>query len=117
MAIKARLKLGGKEIEIRDIEHCRGIKRLLGLMFKTGDANALLFEFPEKTKRAIHSLLCPDFLAVWMLDDKIIDYKLVRKNRFHIKPRKEFTKLLEIPVGGKYLNRISICNFDEVSKI
>jgi|SRR3989344_2319460 len=103
--MKAKFKLNGKEIEIEDIEKVSGIRKYTGLMFnKTG--NALLFDF-KNSKQAIHSLFCPDFLAIWLNKGKIIDYKLITSNKFSIKPKKEFTHLLEIPVNDKYSQVIS----------
>jgi len=104
--MRAKLKLNGKEIEIPDIEKADGIKKYTGLMFKSTNTNALLFDF-KNSKQAIHSLFCPDFLAIWLNEGKIVDYKLITTSKFTIKPEKEFTHLLEIPVNDKYAEVIS----------
>lgn len=100
--MKAKLKFGGKEIEIPDVEKVSGIKKIVGLMFNS-KSNALLFEFENPGKQAIHSLFCPDFLAIWLdKDNKILEYKLIISGKMTIKPEKEFSKLLEIPLNNKY---------------
>jgi len=101
--MKIKIRLGRKEVNI-EVEKCNGIRQALGLMFRSKDnARALLFEFNEPTNIAIHSLFCPDFIAIW-LDSRgqVIDYKRVRPNKLSIKPKQEYMKLLEIPLNNKY---------------
>jgi len=101
--MRAKLKFKGKEIVIEDIERVKGMKKFSGLMFnKSG--NALLFEFEKLTNEPITSIFCPDFLAIWLNQGKIVDYRLIVSNRFSIKPKAEFTSLLEIPLNNKYNN-------------
>ena len=103
--MKAKLRFKGREILIEDIIKASGLKKFTGLMFKGKNAQALLFEF--NGGRAIHSYFCQPFLAVWLSQGKIIDYKLVQPNAFSIKPDKEFDKLIEIPFNSKYANVIN----------
>ncbi len=106
--MKAKLKFQGKEIEIADIDKAKGIRKYTGLMFKRKETNALLFEFEKPCKQAIHSLFCRDFLAIWLdSEGKIAEYKIIFPNQFSIKPEKEFSKLLEIPINKKYSGVIS----------
>ena len=96
----AKLTYKNKIIEIPNIEKVSGFKKFTGLMFKPQNNNPLLFEFPESTKQAIHSLFCPYFLAIWLdKENKVIDYKIISPNQFIIKPKQEFAKLIEIPIN------------------
>ena len=75
-------------------------------MFKKPETSALLFNFNKS--QAIHSFFCPDFLAIWLNNGKIIEYKLITGNKSYIKPKKEFDKLLEIPFNKKYSSIIKL---------
>jgi hypothetical protein len=97
--MKAKLKYKGKEIEIPDVEKVSGIGKYTGLMLKK--ENALLFEF-EKGRKAIHSLFCPDFLAIWLDGSRIVDYQIITSAKLKIIPQENFNKLLEIPLNNKY---------------
>ena len=99
--MKAKLKFKSKEIIINDIRKVSFIGKFTGLMFKPKETCVLLFEF-SKGRRTIHSFFCPVFLAIWLLEGKIVDYKLVKPNLVSIRPEKEFDKLIEIPFNKKY---------------
>lgn len=100
--MKAKLNYKGKEIEIPDIIKVNSFEKFTGLMFKNKETNALLFEFDKPTNQAIHSLFCPDFLAIWLNENRIIDYKVVTSAKLKIKPQENFNKLLEIPLNNRY---------------
>jgi len=100
--VTARLKFRDKVIEIINIEKCPGIKKITGLMFHSKDTKPRLFEFSRPTRTPIHSFFCPKFLAIWMNDNNIVEYKMIDKWKISIKPEKEFNKLLEIPVNKTY---------------
>jgi len=112
--MKAKLKFKGEEIEIPDVEKVSGFRKFTGLMFNK-KGNALLFDFESLDNPSIHSLFCPDFLAIWLNQGKIVDYKLVTSGKLKIKPEKEFTQLLEIPLNNKYSSVVKI--FLETSEI
>jgi len=97
----------GKKIEINDILECRGIKKYIGLMFKGKNTNALLFKFSKAGREPIHSFFCSDFLAIWILDGKIVEYKFVESWKTIVRPEKEFNILLEVPINEKYLDVVS----------
>ena len=102
MAMKIKFK--GKTIEIKAYE-CRGIMKVIGLMFSRQEkASALLFKFGKPVKMAIHSLFCPQFLAVWLKRGRVIGFKLVKSARLFITPPSEFDALLEIPLNKKHQN-------------
>ena len=115
--MKAAISLNEKRIKVHDIEKCTGLKKILGLMFRGKNANALLFEFSKPTRQAIHSLFCPDFLAIWLNGNQVVDYRLITSWKFMIQPKKSFTKLLEIPVNEKHSEIIKSCNSDEERNI
>ena len=80
-----------------------------GLMFrKRKNAPTLLFEFKRPVNLAIHSyFVFFSFWAIWLdKNNNIIDARLVNPWKFHIKPKKPFYKLIEIPTNSKYINKI-----------
>jgi len=81
------------------IVEAKGFNRYWGLMFRVKPI-ILHWEFEEPTNVSIHSAFCRKFFAVW-LDKKnnIIEIKLVKPFRFNIKPKREFSKLIEIPLS------------------
>lgn len=72
-----------------------------GLMFKRRNTKILLFEFESKKRWAIHSyFVFFPFIAIW-LDEKnhVVDLKIVRPFIPIIKPKNNFSKLIEIPIN------------------
>jgi len=111
--MKVKLNYKRKKIEF-EVDRAEGIKKFTGLMLKKPNTNALLFEFENETRQAIHSFFCPDFLALWLdKNNKIIEYKLILGNKLSVRPKKKFTKLLEIPLNKKYS---TLVNFFITSK-
>ena len=104
--MKVKLNFKGRKIEF-NAEKAEGIKKYTGLMFKPLDTSALLFDF-KSSEQAIHSFFCPDFLAVWIKEGRIIDYKFITPNRPYIKPKEKFSQLLEIPINSEYSQIINI---------
>lgn len=104
--MKAVLRYKGKKLLI-ELKKVSSIGKFIGLMFKSKDTQALLFEF-GKGKRAIHSFFCPVFLAIWLLEGKVVDFKLVKPYQISIKPKKEFDKLIEIPFNNRYSHIIRL---------
>jgi uncharacterized membrane protein (UPF0127 family) len=105
--MKFNFNYKGKNFEL-DIEKCDNyFSRARGLMFRK-KSKPLLFIFDKENKRAIHSLFCIPFLAVWFDGDKIIDIKFVKSWKFFVKPLKKFDKLLEIPCNSKEFNALKL---------
>jgi len=111
--MKAKLKYKNKTIIINDLKKVSELGKFFGLMFKSKNTGALLFEF-EKGNRAIHSFFCPVFLAIWICDGKIVQHRLVKPWVVSIKPRQDFDKLLEIPFNNKYSRIIGLFLDEEI---
>jgi len=108
--MKAKLNYKGKKIEVKDIQKCQGLKKFTGLMFKKKeDAKAMFFDFKIPGRKAIHSLFCPEFLALWIDDGgKIVEWKFVLGKSVSIKPKKKFSRLLEVPLNKKYFDVVRL---------
>ena len=100
---------GNKRLRI-NIKKCNSFQKISGLMFKSKNTSALLFEFPKKTKMAIHSFFVfSPFYAIWLDENnKLIEIKKIKPFTFHVKPTKPFSKLLEIPINNKYKEIIKV---------
>jgi len=98
--MKTILNYKGKRFGL-DVKKCSGISKFFGLMFKGRNAGNLLFEFDRETSLAIHSLFCPEFLAIWANNNKFVAFEVVKPWKLGVKPAEKFTKLLEIPVNSR----------------
>jgi len=77
--------------------------KIWGLMFSSKEHENLLFSFNKSTRIAIHSFFVfYSFLAVY-LDNKnrVLEFRIVKPFDFHVKPRKVFRKLVEIPLNSR----------------
>jgi len=117
MDMKAVFNYKNKRIEIENIKRCKGINQGIGLMFKKRNVNALLFEFKTPSCEAIHSLFCNPFLAIWLDENnKIVDTKFIDKLGVY-KPKKNFSKLLEVPLNKNYNSIIQFfLDFESLNK-
>lgn len=99
-----RVKINKDFFDI-DARVCSELGKAKGLMFvRREKARALIFDFPDKTRLAIHSLFVFfPFVSVW-LDDKsrIVSIKEVKPFLFSVRPEKPFLRLIEIPLNKKY---------------
>lgn len=103
-----KFKIKSKKFEIK-VKKCESLySQIIGLMFKK-NSTSLLFIFKKPKSISIHSFFCKKFIAIWFLKEKIICLKIIKPNKFSIKPNKKFDKLLEIPSNSKDFNKI--CNF------
>ena len=75
----------------------------IGLMFKKRETENILFEFSKDGRWAIHSFFVFfPFVALWTDNrDKIIDVKIVKPWSFHVKPKRKYRKLVEIPINNE----------------
>ena len=100
------LKIKDKEITLNVKKLTNIFQHSSGLMFRK-KSQPLLFTFNKPTKISIHSFFCKPFIAIWLLDNKIINIKLIKPNRLSIKPKHKFNKLLEIPKNTEEYKKIS----------
>ncbi|MCW8966649.1 MAG: DUF192 domain-containing protein [Candidatus Pacearchaeota archaeon] len=99
---KYTINYKNKKIELK-IKKVSFFGKGIGLMFRTKNTKNLLFELSKDTKRAIHSyFVFFDFLAIWLdKNNKVIEYKIIEPFELSISPKKEFRKLIEIPINDK----------------
>jgi len=103
------LNFKGKNISLKARE-CRGVMKAIGLMFSGENADARIFRFSKPTKTPIHSYFCPEFIAIWLRDSKVVDFKIVNSKKLSISPKQKFDTLLEIPLNKKYKDTIAKLN-------
>jgi len=96
--MRAKIKINNREILVEDIKRVSWLGKFTGLMFRK-NSPALLFEVKN---RGIHSLFCKPFIAVWLLEGKVQEYRIIDSWKWFIAPEKEFDRLLEIPLNEKY---------------
>ena len=91
-----------KRIEI-PVKKISQFGKFSGLMFKTKNTKNLLFEFKKETKLPIHSFFVFfPFLAVWLdKKNKILDFKKINPFNPRIRPKKSFSRLIELPFNDK----------------
>ena len=100
--MQIKIKRDGGDILIKEVIECSGINKFLGLMFKQREkAPILLFNIKNQ---AIHSLFVFfPFIAVWLDEaNNTVGMGVVKPFKLHVKPKKPFFKLIEIPLNKKY---------------
>ncbi len=103
---KVYFNLNGKKFKF-DAEICEGLKAGRGLMFKSKNTNALLFEFDNQSKTPLTSLFVFfPFVAVWLDGERIVDIRLIKPFKPLIRTKKRFNRILEIPVNHRYKREI-----------
>mgnify|MGYP001030124943 FL=1 len=105
MVVDFSFKFKNKIITLKVKKLTTIIQQSSGLMFKK-KSPPLLFIQKKPVRYSIHSFFCKPFIAIWLLDDKIIDIKLINPNQLSIKPKEKFDKLLEIPNNTKEFKEI-----------
>ncbi len=91
--------------ETYDAELCDTIwKKFRGLMFRK-NPKPLFFVFKKPTRQPIHSFFCKPFRAIWLYNGGIIEDKIIKPFKTSIKPKKEFTHLVEIPLESAHPRR------------
>ena len=88
-----------------EVKNCNFIQRFVGLMFiRKEKAKALLFDFGKNTNTPIHSyFVFFDFMAIWTDEfGNVLEVKLVRPFNLIVRPKKPFSKLIEIPLNKNY---------------
>ncbi|MBU3912636.1 MAG: hypothetical protein KKB21_05200 [Nanoarchaeota archaeon] len=98
--MKAKIKINGKIAEVENLKKVSWLGKFTGLMFRK-NSQALMFKF-ARGRNAIHSLFCFPFIAVWFLDGRVVDYKIVEPWKLSLAPESEFDTLIEIPINESY---------------
>jgi uncharacterized membrane protein (UPF0127 family) len=100
-----RIKINKKSFSIKNLKTCNEFEKFTGLMFSSREnTRALLFKFKKPTRLAIHSFFVfYPFLAIWLNDrNRIVKISIVKPFNPFVKPKKSFSKLIEIPLSKKY---------------
>jgi len=105
MVVDFSFKINKKTFTLKVKKLTTLIDQSSGLMFKK-NSPPLLFIFKKPKRIGIHSLFCKKFIAVWFLKEKIIDIKLIKPNKFLIKPKNKFDRLLEVPSNNPQFKKI-----------
>ncbi len=89
----------GKRYNIKNYIECTSIfSQIRGLMFRPRKFKTpLLFIWKKPDKRAIHSFFCRRFIAVWILNRKIVEIKIIKPWENCVIPDGIFNYLLEVP--------------------
>jgi uncharacterized membrane protein (UPF0127 family) len=97
-----RIKIGfrGKKVSI-GAKELSNLGMFRGLMVRGKNCDNLLFN--RKGKWAIHSFFVFfPFLALWLDENNdVIEHKIVKPFSFHVKPERNFVKLVEMPFNDK----------------
>lgn len=111
--MRFNFKYKNKKIGI-DVKKCNSFEKFIGLMFtKKNKAKALLFDFEKSTRISIHScFVFFDFFAIWFDENNnnIIEIQKVKPWRLIIKPKKPYSKLIEIPINEEYNEIVKLLN-------
>ena len=95
---------------IEGLIEMKGWRKYWGLILAEDDHDPVMFKMTKPTKNPIHSLLCPQFVAIWYLNNEKIGEEIIKPGRFRIDPPGYFDTLIEIPIpesnkemkGGDY---------------
>lgn len=79
------------------MDDVKGINKYIGLMFQR-NPKILKFDFDKPINYPIHSLFCKKFIAIWFLNNRVVDFRIVKPFELNIKSKSEFDKLIEIPI-------------------
>ncbi len=77
-----------------------GLRKYLGLMFRTKETSPLIFKFDQDVSMPIHSLFVFfPFTARWYDSDfDLIEERIINPFKMPIRPDKPFRVLTEIPI-------------------
>ena len=106
-----KLKINNRKVFIDKIKVCNEFEKISGLMFIPREkAQALLFNFDENQRIAIHSFFVFfSFVALWLDEkNKILDARIVKPFTPFVFSKKNSSKLVEIPFNKKYKKIIEL---------
>ena len=108
------LNYKGKKINL-ELKQVGFFGEAIGLMFcRREKSKALLFSFKKPIDFTIHSFFVFfEFIAIW-LDEKgkVLEIKKIKPWRVGIKSKLKFTKVIEIPINGRYKNIVRLLDED-----
>jgi len=95
-----RVNFKGKKFNIKAKELFL-LEQFIGLMFKSRNCDILLFNRGGRWE--IHSFFVFfPFLALWLdKNNRVLEYKIITPFSLYAGPKKEFAKLVEIPINKK----------------
>ena len=72
-----------------------------GLMFRSRTTDNLLFDYPDDSRRPIHSwFVFFSFLVVWLdKRNRVVEMELVRPFRCCVQPKKKYRRFVELPLN------------------
>ncbi|HLC78208.1 MAG TPA: hypothetical protein VJH92_03730 [Candidatus Nanoarchaeia archaeon] len=112
--VKVSFNYKGKKISVLAGE-CKGLSMGIGLTWKRRkNARALLFDFKKNSRPALTAMFVFfPFIVLW-LDDKnnVIEKRVIRPFQYSIKPKKDFVRVLEIPVNDNYSREVALLDED-----
>lgn len=76
-----------------------GLTKYFGLMFRSSSTEPIYWEFEKEVSIPMHTLFCPKVLITWI--DKFgerIERREVKPFSWNVKPKKPFTKIVEVPI-------------------
>jgi len=114
--MKIKITYKNKKFDISDVRKVSELGKIKGLMFTPREkAQALLFQFKNPTKQPIHSFFVGfPFFAIWLnSEDKIREIQKINPWNPSIKPKKPYTKLIEIPCNSKYTSTTKFLDDNE----
>lgn len=117
--MKLILKNKNKKIDL-NVKKCGIFRKFCGLMFLSKEkSEALLFNFKKPKKIKIHSLFVFfPFVILWLdKDNKIINSKIVKPFEVSIGIKKNFSKIIEIPINKRYKKLLMFLQFPVGRKI
>ena len=77
----------------------KGIRKYLGLMFRTRKTEPLIFYFDKPVSIPIHSFFVFfSFQAHWYNEKGLIESRVIKPFQFNIRPRRPFSELIEVPI-------------------
>lgn len=92
-----------KRIRVK-VKICNVFQEAFGLMFaKKEKARALLFNFKDSRQPIWSIFVFFSFIAIWLdKSNKVIEVRRVEPFTWHVRPKKPFDKLIEIPINKRY---------------
>ncbi len=99
--MKVKIVFNKKSLKLKDFNEVKAGGAFFGLMFyRREKAPILLFNM----KSSLHSFFVFfNFLVLWLDEkNKIVDWEVVKPFTFYINSKKNYSKIVEIPISRRY---------------